>query len=113
MAPRASRSSAIGSPCMPSRLDRVRVDVPGETIEITWDERDTLLEQLRSDAGCASIIKAFEAVGASRPVELDDKQRARLRVALELWGIAVIPDGLARLLIALVRADPGGHVGER
>jgi hypothetical protein len=96
---------------MASRLDRVQVDVAGETVEITLDERDTLLEKLETIAGCDTIVEKFDAVGASRPVHLDDEQRSRLRVTLELWGVAVMPNGLARLLIALVRADPGGHVG--
>jgi hypothetical protein len=96
---------------MASRLDRVQVDVAGEIIEITWDERDTLLARLRTVAGCETIVQQFEAVGASRPAELNDEQRSRLRVTLELWGVRVMPDGLARLLISLVRADPGGHVG--
>ena len=94
-----------------SRLDRVQVDVAGEIVEISWDERDTLLERLERIAGCETIVETFEAVGASRPVQLDDEQRSRLRVTLELWGITVIPDGLMRLLMALVRADPGGEVG--
>ncbi len=93
------------------RLDRVQIVVAGEIVEITWDERDTLLEKLETIAGCDTIVEKFDAVGASRPVHLDDEQRSRLRVALELWGVSVLPDGLARLLIALVRADPGGQVG--
>jgi hypothetical protein len=96
---------------MPDRLDQVHVAVAEEIVEIHWDERNTLLTRLRTVAGCATIVQRFEAVGASRPVELDDEQRLRLRVTLELWGVSVMPDGLARLLIALVRADPGGHVG--
>ena len=32
-------------------------------------------------------------------------------MTLELWGVSVLPTGLARLLIALVQADPGGEVG--
>jgi hypothetical protein len=95
----------------PGRLDRVQVDVVGELVEISWTERDTLLDQLQADDESDTIIDAFEAVGASRPVELDDDERTHLRVTLELWGVAVLPDGLARLLIALVRADPSGHVG--
>jgi hypothetical protein len=95
------------------RLDRVQVDVSGEIVEISWGERDALLEKLETIAGCDAIVEKFDAVGASRPVQLDDEQRSRLRVALELWGVSVLPDGLARLLIALVRADPGGRVGTR
>jgi hypothetical protein len=94
-----------------SRLDRVQVDVAGEIVEITWDERDALLEKLRGVAGSDAVIAKFEAVGASRPVELEDGERGHLRVALEFWeGVSVLPDGIVRLLVALVQADPGGHV---
>ena len=94
-----------------SRLDRVHIDVEGEIYEIAWDERDALLDNLSSVAGYETIIERFWAVGASTPVYLDAEQRLRLRVALELWGLTELPDGLADLLIALVRADPGGDVG--
>jgi hypothetical protein len=94
-----------------SRLDRVQVNVTGDVVEISWDERDALLARLRTVAGCERIVQRFEAVGASRPVQLNEEQRSRLRVTLELWGVSVIPDGLDQLLIALVRADPGGQVG--
>ncbi len=93
------------------RLDPVQVEVAGAIVEITWDERDALLKKLRDLAGCETIIERFWSVEASSPVELDGEQRSRLRVTLELWGVSVLPDGLARLLIALVRADPGGQVG--
>jgi hypothetical protein len=49
----------------------------------------------------------------SKPVDLDAGQRSRLRVTLELWGVSVLPDGLAELLIALVHADPSGGVVRR
>jgi hypothetical protein len=94
-----------------SRLARVHIEVAENLVEITWGERDTLLDKLRFVAGCETIIERFWSVGASSPVELDDEQRSRLRVTLELWGVSVPPDGLARLLIALVQADPGGQVG--
>jgi hypothetical protein len=29
-----------------SRLERVRIDVAGDIVEIAWDERDVLLEEL-------------------------------------------------------------------
>jgi hypothetical protein len=97
---------------VPERFDRVQVKVTGELVEITWDERDRLLRRLLTVAGSGTIIDKFdEAVGATRPVELDAAERAHMRVTLELWGVSVLPDGLAHLLIALVRADPGGQVG--
>ena len=90
-----------------SRLDQVYVNVAGTLIEIAWAERDWLLEKIRVVAGFETIVRKFEAVGASRPVELDFDDRARLRAPLEFWG--ELPDGLARLLDALVQAAPGGH----
>lgn len=88
-----------------SRFDRVQVDVAGEIVEISLHDRDTLLTELCFVAGCESIREKFEAAGEHRPVELDGEQRSRLRAALEVY--AMRPDGIARLLAALVRADPG------
>jgi hypothetical protein len=90
------------------RLTKVQVDVAGEIVELTWGERDTLLSKLRFIADGDPIVDRFLAA-ASRPVELNDEQRARLRIALELWGVRVMPNGLSRLLVALVRANKGGQ----
>jgi hypothetical protein len=91
-----------------SRLDRVRIDVAGEIVEITCDERDILLKELAFAEGTKAIRERFEAVGASRPVELDDDDRARLRKALDDWGSDRLqPNGIARLHAAL-RVDAGG-----
>jgi hypothetical protein len=87
-----------------SRLDRVQIDVAGRIVEISWGERDALIGKLRLITGFETIIDKFKAVGASRPVELDAGERADLRTVLELWGVRVMPAGLARLLMALVRA---------
>ena len=91
-------------------LDRVRIDVAGQVVEITWDERHALLEKINAVAGFETIVAKFHAVGASRPVVLDFDERARLRAPLEFWK-RELTDGLARLLDALLRAAPGGHVG--
>ena len=97
---------------MPERLDRVQIAVADELVDITWEDRDALLRRLGYIAGSETIVNKLEAVGASRPVELDDEQRSRLRDALRFWdGAGALPDGLAPLLSALVRADPGGEVG--
>ena len=95
-----------------SRLDQVRVDVAGHVVEIAWAERDWLLAKIAAVAGFESIIEKFEAVGESRPVELNFDERARLSAPLEFWEHE-LPDGLVRLLEALMRAAPGGHVGTR
>ncbi len=89
----------------------MHVEVGENLVEITWDERTALLDKLSDMADSGTIIERFWAAGASIPVVLNDEQRSRLRVMLELWGVSVLPDGLARLLLALVQADPGGDVG--
>jgi hypothetical protein len=92
------------------RLDQVRINVQWEIVEIAWAERDWLLEKIAVVSGFESIVAKFKAVGASRPVDLDFDERARLRAPLEFWE-QHLTDGLARLLDALVRTAPGGHVG--
>jgi hypothetical protein len=85
-----------------SRLDRVRIDVAGEILEISCDDRDVLLAELAFAADTKPIRVKFEAVGASRPVELDAEDRSHLRKALDDWGSDRLqPDGIARLHAAL------------
>jgi hypothetical protein len=69
-----------------SRLDRVHVNVAGEIVQITWDDREVLLEELAFAEGTKPLRERFEAVGASRAVELDAEQQAGLRAALDDWG---------------------------
>jgi hypothetical protein len=89
-----------------SGLDRVRVDVAGEIVVISWHERDVLLEELAFAEGTKPIREKFEAAEASRPIELGDDERARLRTALDDWGEDRLqPAGIARLHAALARAD--------
>jgi hypothetical protein len=94
-------------------LDRVLVNVAGEIVEITWGDRDALVVALNDVYGCEAIVEKFWHAGPSLPVELDQEQQLLVRLKLERWGVSVLPDGLARLLITLVRHDPGGGVGAR
>ena len=92
-----------------SRLDQVRIDVKADVIEISWDERNWLLHKIEVVAGYESIVAKLHAVGASRPVELDFDERARIRAPLEFWQ-PELTDGLAGLLAALVDAAPHAAV---
>jgi hypothetical protein len=56
----------------------------------------------------SSSLRLSEQAGLPK---FDDEPRSRLRVTLELWGVSVMPDGLSRLLVALIRDDPGGELG--
>jgi hypothetical protein len=87
-------------------LDRVRIDVAGETVEVTWHERDVLLEELAFAPGTKDVRIKLEAAGPSRMVELDREERASLRRALDDWGSDRLQlEGIARLHRALTRAD--------
>jgi hypothetical protein len=88
------------------RLDGVRIDVAGETVEVTRHECDVLLKELAFASGTKGIRAKFEAVGASRLVELDREERAGLRRALDDWPSDRLQlEGIARLYRALSRAD--------
>lgn len=56
---------------MPERLDNVQVTTNYGTVEIPWDAREAILAELRGLESARGAVDAFEAVGASRPVELD------------------------------------------
>lgn len=91
-----------------SRPNAVRVEVAANVVEIDLDERDQLLKRLRIIAGFDTIIAKFSATDPSRLIELDIIERMRLRVALEIWrNTSELPNGIASLLAALVRADAG------
>jgi hypothetical protein len=90
---------------MASRLDRVRINLPYEQVDISQQERDVLLEELCFVADCKPIRERFVAVGAISPVELTSEQCERLREALTVWQSDVaLPDGIERLRAALARA---------
>jgi hypothetical protein len=80
-----SDSSKAGLP----HLNRVRVVAGDCEITITWAERERLLQHVERD-----IADRFQAVGASRPVELNEEQRAKLLV---LHGMDELCDGLRQL----------------
>jgi hypothetical protein len=92
-----------------SDIERIRIDVAGEGVEITREERDFLLEEFCFVAGSKQIRESLEAVGAGRAVELDGEERFRLRAALaSLDPDVALPDGITRLLAALDRSPAVG-----
>jgi hypothetical protein len=92
--------------------DTVHVDVAGDLVEISWAEREELLERVRIVAGDKGIVSKFTAAGARGPVELGKDEIARLRMTLELWdavALGDLPDGIAGLLTVVARAHRGGR----
>jgi hypothetical protein len=67
------------------RLDRVEIRLSRRVVRISWDSRTELLARLRRLESAGPIVRAFEAVGASRPVELDREQKATMYAVLDVW----------------------------
>jgi hypothetical protein len=59
--------------------DRVSITMQhGGKVLLTWETRELLLAELRRDGSLDDLVAAFEAVGASFPVELRNGQDERL-----------------------------------
>jgi hypothetical protein len=98
-----------------NRLDRVTVQLTGKRSHmLTWADRDALVRRLSLLRGGMPIADAFLAVGASRPVELEETERLALLGAITLWeqqhavgrDVPEIPAGVQALRRALL-ADLG------
>ena len=99
---------------MPERLDRVSITLRDSDVTITWDDREALIARLDRINSTYGIRASFAAVGATRPVELDARQRAALLKFLDDWiqaaGAEAMPHGLYHLGNALsedVRGSDG------
>ena len=93
---------------MPERLDRVTVALNSGNVSFSWDERQALMRRLQHVQSSARIRASFDAVGASRRVELSTGQRTALLLTLEGWaldsdGPEPMPEGLRELRNALLR----------
>ena len=94
---------------MPERLDHVSIamDRRGEAndVRLPWQSREYLLRKLRTTDGAEGIVKAFEDVGTTRPVELTIEQKALLYRVLDdrsfTTGYHELPEGFFELRNAL------------
>lgn len=81
---------------MPERLDRVTVALKRGSVVFSWEARQALLARLfhaniknrviAQGTSTDHIIRAFEAVGATLPVELTKPQRLLLLHVLRTWS---------------------------
>lgn len=105
---------------MERRLDRVTIAGASQatTVVIAWDSRQQLLDRLRRDQDAnEAVIRAFEAVGTTRPVTLDKHGKRLLLVACFDWlneagGTAMLPSGIVDLLNALEDEKRNGELDE-
>ena len=88
---------------MPARIDLITVKLTRGDITINWDTRQKLLARLQQVSESSSLRAMFEAVGATRPVELNPAQRAALLGLLDEWTLEdeVLPADLIQIRDAL------------
>ena len=89
---------------MPERLDTITIALGGGgDVTLSWDTRQALLARLEHVHESSSLRAMFDAVGASRPVELNPAQRATLLGLLEEWALEddALPADLSELRDAL------------
>jgi hypothetical protein len=91
------------------RLNKVRIAVGGEIVEVPWSSRFELLERLPGLHSGADLVRRFEAVGATRPVDLDAAGTLLLTDVLARWVDELGPNGLPPGVFGLYDA----LVGER
>ena len=72
---------------MPDRLDTITVALSRGDVTISWEARQALLARLQHVNESSSLRAMFEAVRATRPVELNPAQRATLLGVLDEWTL--------------------------
>ena len=81
----------------PDRLKRFRVALTPAPFEPPWGSRAPLLEQVGKLEGGDRVVAAFDAVGTTRPVELDHAGKQLLLEVVEFWlrsGVEHLPHGI-------------------
>jgi hypothetical protein len=102
---------------MPERVDNVTIKLNNRTVTLPWPSRDALLEKLTHVEHGTSIRDAFEAVGASRPVELTREQKAKLHGVIADWidglegGVDDLDEGTRELWAGLYADVYGDETG--
>jgi len=72
---------------MPDRLDTITVALSRGDVTISWEARQALLARLQHVNESSSLRAMFEAVRATRSVELNPAQRATLLGVLDEWTL--------------------------
>jgi hypothetical protein len=93
---------------VPERLDRVQVATRYGIVEISCASRRAIVAQLHCQEMSASAVRAFEAAGASRPVDLDGRGGAAVidavnALAEKAGGLGHLEPEVARLQHKLIK----------
>ena len=91
---------------MPDRPNHVTVTLWHGPVELPWDSRAQLVDEMSSIDGTERAVRAFNAVGASAPVRLGHPEKDVLVQVIDRWaadvGDAQLPGGVWDLRCALV-----------
>jgi hypothetical protein len=72
-------------------------------VTITWDDRTSLLAEMKDLDALAPVIREFENAGATRPVKIPQELKPALVRVIEMWGqntpggLAALPEGIFEL----------------
>ena len=89
-------------PRMPERLDRVTIQLSRGPFTITWDQREELLQRATA-LGHRELRQRFDAVGASRPVELTSADREVMVEVLGHWVLDEYSEPIVALRNAVLK----------
>ena len=87
---------------VPERLDRVQVATGQGSVEISWASGAAIVRELHQNELAGAALRAFEAAGASRPVQLERSTWAAVIDAINVLaeragGVRHLEPGVAKL----------------
>src|SRR5438093_7217838 len=87
---------ATNPPIEPHRIQRFRIALSRNTVELPWASRAPLLEHVRKHDAGLQVVVAFSAVGATLAVHLEPAGKRVLLQVVEAWLGEATRDGLPK-----------------
>ena len=78
----------------PHRIRHFSIALSDKTVELPWTTRAPLLARIRGHDAALQVVLAFEAVGATQPVQLQPAGKRVLLQVVEAWYAEVTMKGL-------------------
>ena len=97
-----SGPSRVSDVAEPLRIDRVRIAIGDETVELSWAIAQELQARMLRFKATAPLVDRFGRVGTSQPVTLRPDEVGPLLVVVSQWaretGLERLPAGISNLL---------------
>ena len=71
---------------MPARLDRVTITLWRGPVELPWDSRVQLIDEMSHLVEAQEAIRAFDGAGASAPVRLGQPEKEMIIGVIDGWA---------------------------